>query len=61
MTNCASTNDKLGAHWWRIDLLGVYNISGISIYNIDRHNTNITGARIHVGNSIENNGTNNKM
>ncbi|KAM8727177.1 uncharacterized protein AB9X84_000971 isoform 5-T8 [Acanthopagrus schlegelii] len=60
-TVCASTKDEQGNHWWRIDLLGVYNISFVSIYNKIWPNTNMTGAQIHVGNSRENNGTNNKM
>ncbi|XP_036940540.1 uncharacterized protein LOC119011485 [Acanthopagrus latus] len=60
-TQCASTKSGQGDHWWRIDLLGVYNISFVSIYNKMEHNTNMTGAQIHVGNSRENNGTNNKM
>ncbi|XP_073347801.1 uncharacterized protein [Pagrus major] len=59
-TLCANTNDELNP-WWRIDLLGVYNISCISIYNINQHNTDMSGARIHIGNSRENNGTNNTI
>uniref|UniRef100_A0A671Z2V0 C-type lectin domain-containing protein n=1 Tax=Sparus aurata TaxID=8175 RepID=A0A671Z2V0_SPAAU len=59
-TACAHTEDKQKP-WWRIDLLGFYDISGISIYNTKRTHTNMTGAQIHVGNSRENNGINNKM
>ncbi|XP_030259819.1 uncharacterized protein LOC115573249 [Sparus aurata] len=58
---CAHTIEMEAEHWWRIDLLGVYNISVISIYNTDADNTDITRAQIHIGNSRENNGTNNKI
>ncbi|KAM8726958.1 uncharacterized protein AB9X84_000828 isoform 1-T3 [Acanthopagrus schlegelii] len=60
-TVCAHTKDEQGDHWWRIDLLGVYNISFVSIYNKNTTNTDMAGAQIHVGNSRENNGTNNKI
>ncbi len=68
-TQCAHT-EVLQNSWWRIDLMGVNNISYISIYNRGqsnanqqngRSNTDITGAQIHIGNSRENNGTNNSM
>ncbi|XP_030259820.1 uncharacterized protein LOC115573250 [Sparus aurata] len=61
VTACAHTIEMEAEHWWRIDLLGVYNISRFSMYNKKTHNTNITGAQIHIGNSRENNGTNNKI
>ncbi|XP_030259823.1 uncharacterized protein LOC115573253 [Sparus aurata] len=59
-TACANTNDEQKP-WWRIDLLGVYDISCLSIYNVNNYNTDMTGAQIHVGNSRENNGINNKI
>uniref|UniRef100_A0A671Z345 C-type lectin domain-containing protein n=1 Tax=Sparus aurata TaxID=8175 RepID=A0A671Z345_SPAAU len=60
-TACARTEEKQGDHWWRIDLLGVYDISCVSIYNKIGHDITMTGAQIHIGNSRENNGTNNKI
>ncbi|XP_038145926.1 fucolectin-5-like [Cyprinodon tularosa] len=47
--------------WWRIDLQGIYSISCISVYNRNGLNTNISGAQIYIGNSLENNGTNNRL
>ncbi|MEQ2246378.1 hypothetical protein ILYODFUR_037912 [Ilyodon furcidens] len=49
--------------WWSIDLQGVYNISCISIYNfnLSNHETNLSGAKIYIGNSRQNNGTNNTL
>ncbi|KAM4568066.1 uncharacterized protein V3H82_012297 [Fundulus diaphanus] len=48
--------------WWRIDLQGVYNISCISIYNAGQNdNVNISGAKIYIGNTLQNNGTNNAL
>uniref|UniRef100_A0A3B4XM34 Fucolectin tachylectin-4 pentraxin-1 domain-containing protein n=1 Tax=Seriola lalandi dorsalis TaxID=1841481 RepID=A0A3B4XM34_SERLL len=52
MSTCAHTNKTVDS-WWRIDLLGVYNISCIAIYNIKHNNANITGAQIFIGNSRE--------
>ncbi|KAL7393354.1 hypothetical protein ABVT39_009717 [Epinephelus coioides] len=60
LSKCAHTLE-LPSSWWRIDLLGVYRISSICIYNIKQHNTDISGAQIFIGNSSENNGTTNYM
>ncbi|XP_038145938.1 uncharacterized protein LOC119786557 [Cyprinodon tularosa] len=61
-STCSHSDNQINS-WWRIDLQGVYNISCISIYNIDQagRETNITGAKIYIGNSLQNNGTNNKL
>lgn len=59
-TRCAHTRNEINS-WWRIDLLGVYTISSIRIYNVEHHNSNITGSRIYIGNSREENGTTNRM
>ncbi|XP_074510869.1 fucolectin-1-like [Sebastes fasciatus] len=59
-TRCAHTRNEINS-WWRIDLLGVYTISSIRIYNVEHHNSNITGSRIYIGNSREENGTTNRI
>uniref|UniRef100_A0A3B4UAV3 Fucolectin tachylectin-4 pentraxin-1 domain-containing protein n=1 Tax=Seriola dumerili TaxID=41447 RepID=A0A3B4UAV3_SERDU len=52
MTTCAHTSEMVNS-WWRIDLLGVYNISCIAIYNKNHGNANIKGSQIFIGNSRE--------
>ncbi|XP_043973777.1 fucolectin-3-like isoform X1 [Gambusia affinis] len=49
--------------WWTVDLKDVYNITCISIWNEDEwfDSSNISGAKIYIGNSRQNNGTNNKL
>ncbi|XP_035985919.1 uncharacterized protein LOC110368372 isoform X3 [Fundulus heteroclitus] len=60
-STCSHTEQQTNS-WWRIDLQGVYNISCISIYNVDQNdNVNIDGARIYIGNSLQNNGTSNTL
>ncbi|KAM4568109.1 uncharacterized protein V3H82_012346 [Fundulus diaphanus] len=60
-STCSHTKQQTNS-WWRIDLQGVYNISCIFIYNSDRtDNVNISGAKIYIGNSLQNNGTNNAL
>lgn len=56
-STCSHTQKEANS-WWRIDLRGVYNISCMSIYNQGQH-SDIDGAKIYIGNSVENNGTNN--
>ncbi|XP_063344377.1 fucolectin-5-like [Pelmatolapia mariae] len=41
--------------WWTVDLLGLYEISCISIYNQVKYNIDLRGARILIGNSSERN------
>ncbi|CAI5662973.1 unnamed protein product [Oreochromis niloticus] len=41
--------------WWTVDLLGLYEISCISIYNNYQSNIDLSGARILIGNSSERN------
>ncbi|XP_039869287.1 uncharacterized protein LOC120722363 isoform X2 [Simochromis diagramma] len=41
--------------WWTVDLLGLYEISCISIYNINQSNTDLRDACILIGNSSERN------
>nr|Q9I928.1 RecName: Full=Fucolectin-4; Flags: Precursor [Anguilla japonica]BAB03526.1 fucolectin-4 [Anguilla japonica] len=46
--------------WWRVDLLQVYTIASVTITNRgDCCGERISGARILIGNSLENNGINN--
>ncbi|MEQ2255169.1 hypothetical protein ILYODFUR_011030 [Ilyodon furcidens] len=59
-TTCSNT-EEVPYSWWRIDLQGVYSISCISIYNREASHSAITGAMIYIGNSLQNNGTNNKQ
>uniref|UniRef100_A0A3Q2TYR5 SUEL-type lectin domain-containing protein n=1 Tax=Fundulus heteroclitus TaxID=8078 RepID=A0A3Q2TYR5_FUNHE len=58
---CSHTKEETNS-WWRIDLQGVYNISCISIYNTVRNdNVNLDGAKIYIGNSLQNNGISNTL
>uniref|UniRef100_I3JJZ5 Fucolectin tachylectin-4 pentraxin-1 domain-containing protein n=1 Tax=Oreochromis niloticus TaxID=8128 RepID=I3JJZ5_ORENI len=41
--------------WWTVDLLGLYEISCITIYNVNQDNIDPRGARILIGNSSERN------
>ncbi|XP_048059444.1 fucolectin-like [Megalobrama amblycephala] len=48
--------------WWRVDLLGVYKITRVSITNRGDGSANrINGTQIRIGNSLENNGNNNQL
>ncbi|KAL3981046.1 myelin associated glycoprotein [Sarotherodon galilaeus] len=51
---CSNTlNDPIS--WWTVDLLGLYDISCITIYNINQFSVDLRGARILIGNSSERN------
>ncbi|KAL3981040.1 lens fiber membrane intrinsic protein [Sarotherodon galilaeus] len=53
-TTCSDTlNETIS--WWTVDLLGLYEISCITIYNINQSNIDLRGARILIGNSSERN------
>ncbi|XP_038831415.1 uncharacterized protein LOC120030157 [Salvelinus namaycush] len=62
-----ATNDVPCTHtkhdtnpWWRVDLLDVYRVTGVSITNRgDCCSERLNGAEIRIGNSLENNGINN--
>uniref|UniRef100_A0A674A5T1 Fucolectin tachylectin-4 pentraxin-1 domain-containing protein n=2 Tax=Salmo trutta TaxID=8032 RepID=A0A674A5T1_SALTR len=46
--------------WWRVDLLDVYRVTAVTITNRgDVVPERLDGAEIRIGNSLENNGTNN--
>ncbi|XP_078109658.1 uncharacterized protein LOC144519975 [Sander vitreus] len=60
LETCAHTL-QLSNSWWRIDLLGVYRIANITIYNVDQAFTDMSGAQIYIGNSRQNNGTANPL
>ncbi|XP_023187121.1 fucolectin-5-like [Xiphophorus maculatus] len=61
-STCSYTEYRTNS-WWIVDLQGVYNISCISIWNNNHwfSYSNISGAKIYIGNSRQNNGTNNKL
>ncbi|KAJ8340855.1 hypothetical protein SKAU_G00331460 [Synaphobranchus kaupii] len=45
--------------WWRVDLLQTYIIASVTITNRNNNEERISGAQIHIGNSLENNGIDN--
>uniref|UniRef100_A0A673I394 Fucolectin tachylectin-4 pentraxin-1 domain-containing protein n=1 Tax=Sinocyclocheilus rhinocerous TaxID=307959 RepID=A0A673I394_9TELE len=60
-TGCSSTLNETNP-WWRLDLRDVYRVSEVVITNRkDCCAEQINGAEIHIGNSLENNGTNNPI
>ncbi|KAI5622260.1 hypothetical protein C0J50_18189, partial [Silurus asotus] len=57
--HCSATNAQYNP-WWRVDLLGIYNISNVIITGrSDCCTQEIIGAEIRIGSSIVNNGNNN--
>ncbi|XP_059377200.1 fucolectin-like [Carassius carassius] len=60
-TTCTSTLNESNP-WWRLDLLDVYRVSEVVITNRnDSYAEQINGAEIRIGNSLENNGSNNPI
>uniref|UniRef100_A0A8C2BSJ5 Fucolectin tachylectin-4 pentraxin-1 domain-containing protein n=1 Tax=Cyprinus carpio TaxID=7962 RepID=A0A8C2BSJ5_CYPCA len=60
-TGCSSTLNETNP-WWRLDLRDVYQVSEVVITNRkDCCAEWINGAEIRIGNSLENNGTNNPI
>lgn len=58
---CSSTANQSNP-WWRVDLGDVYRVSRVIITNINSSVADrINGAQIHIGNSLENNGSSNPM
>uniref|UniRef100_A0A6Q2XXY3 C-type lectin domain-containing protein n=1 Tax=Esox lucius TaxID=8010 RepID=A0A6Q2XXY3_ESOLU len=55
---CSHTNEDLNP-WWRVDLLEVYRVTTVNITNRVGCSQRLNGSEIHIGNSLENNGTNN--
>ncbi|KAK2844229.1 hypothetical protein Q5P01_010888 [Channa striata] len=55
LENCAHSMENNNS-WWNIDLLGLYEISNITIYNKDGDSINLTDAQILIGNLSETNG-----
>uniref|UniRef100_A0A8B9JQL0 Si:ch73-359m17.2 n=1 Tax=Astyanax mexicanus TaxID=7994 RepID=A0A8B9JQL0_ASTMX len=48
--------------WWRVELPGVCNVTSVTIVNReDCCSDRIKGAQIHIGNSLKNNGNDNKL
>ncbi|KAM3615267.1 uncharacterized protein V6R79_025676 [Siganus canaliculatus] len=60
MSTCAHTSNQL-SDWWNIDLMAIYDISSIKIYNTMEIHTDITGARIFIGSSRHENFTSNSL
>ncbi|XP_019220187.1 uncharacterized protein LOC102080945 [Oreochromis niloticus] len=56
-TRCSHTLPTEPISWWTVDLLGLYEISCITIYNKYESNFDLRGARILIGNSSERNFT----
>ncbi|XP_030605032.1 fucolectin-5-like [Archocentrus centrarchus] len=52
LDTCSHTEKKINS-WWTVDLLGLYEISCITVNNGDHHNIDLTDARILIGNSSE--------
>ncbi|XP_039869296.1 uncharacterized protein LOC120722366 isoform X1 [Simochromis diagramma] len=52
---CSNTVENQPISWWTVDLLGLYEISCITIYNINQSNTDLRDTRILIGNSSERN------
>ncbi|KAG1937943.1 fucolectin [Pimephales promelas] len=60
-TGCSSTLNQTNP-WWRLDLLDMYRVSKVVITNRrDCCTERINGAEIRIGNSLENNGSNNPI
>ncbi|XP_016384391.1 uncharacterized protein LOC107721051 [Sinocyclocheilus rhinocerous] len=60
-TGCSSTLNETNL-WWRLDLRHIYRVSKVVITNRkDCCAEQINGAEIRIGNSLENNGTNNPI
>ncbi|XP_067266337.1 uncharacterized protein [Chanodichthys erythropterus] len=60
-TGCSSTLNETNP-WWRLDLRHVYRVSRVVITNRkDCCAEQLNGAEIHIGNSLENNGSNNPI
>lgn len=58
LLTCAHTQEEKNP-WWNIELLGLYEISNITIYNVEQHNIKMDGSQIRIGNTSETNGTSN--
>ncbi|KAJ8340856.1 hypothetical protein SKAU_G00331470 [Synaphobranchus kaupii] len=57
--SCSHTAHSLN-HWWRVDLLETYVVASVTITNRgDCCAETMTGAEIHIGNSLVNNGIDN--
>ncbi|XP_048050836.1 fucolectin-like [Megalobrama amblycephala] len=60
-TGCSSTLNETNP-WWRLDLRHVYRVSRVVITNRkDCCAERLNGAEIHIGHSLENNGSNNPI
>ncbi|XP_068586010.1 uncharacterized protein [Cebidichthys violaceus] len=58
--SCSHTAEQTDP-WWRVDLLESYIITSIIVTNRNSHEERINGAKIHVGNSLQENGAANPV
>ncbi|CAB1345496.1 unnamed protein product [Coregonus sp. 'balchen'] len=57
--SCTHTTQETNP-WWRVDVLDVYRVTAVTITNRgDCCPERLDGEKIHIGNSLENNGINN--
>eukprot|EP00063_Salmo_salar_P081500 XP_014056335.1 PREDICTED: uncharacterized protein LOC106605344 isoform X1 [Salmo salar] len=59
--SCSRTKSEVNP-WWRVDLQRTYNVTSITVTNIEDIDPEmIDGAEIHIGNSLQNNGNSNPL
>ncbi|XP_070958100.1 uncharacterized protein [Oncorhynchus clarkii lewisi] len=59
--SCSRTKSQVNP-WWRVDLQRAYNVTSITVTNIEDVDPEmIDGAEIHIGNSLQNNGNSNPL
>lgn len=59
--SCTHTEEENNP-WWRVDLLYSYTVTSIVISNrADAASLRLNGAKVHVGNSLNDNGAANKV
>ncbi|XP_055782156.1 uncharacterized protein LOC129857689 isoform X3 [Salvelinus fontinalis] len=59
--SCSRTKSQVNP-WWRVDLQRPYNVTSITVTNIEDVDPEmIDGAEIHIGNSLQNNGNSNPL
>ncbi|XP_034089828.1 uncharacterized protein LOC117557984 isoform X2 [Gymnodraco acuticeps] len=62
LSGSCSHTDKESNPWWRVDLLEPYVVTSVIISNRrDCCSEKLVGAQIHIGNSLDNNGTSNPV
>ncbi|XP_036445226.1 fucolectin-3-like isoform X1 [Colossoma macropomum] len=60
-SSCSHTHSDVNP-WWRVELPAIYNVTSVTITNRgDCCGDRINGAQIRIGNSLKNNGNDNKL